>query len=215
VGLRNGGSVGERKIILEHGEEVLAMRDEPNSHLFIKMSRWENIQLKPIQIAILMDNVNTSIQSFNERGVYPCPACRLGQIQVLYLMDAMACNACQHIFTVNPERQRLSTVDFSPPMTWHWNGRNWTGAHVENMRLGWSYYLIAIAFVALPPSLIGFSAYYVWVRNAGASLPLLPIVWMGLTFLLHLSLIGLSVIGFYRFSVGTYFRVMGRNLLNR
>lgn len=162
-----------------------------------------------------MGHPNTAIQDFNGQEVYPCPACRLGQIQTMPLMEAMACDACQHIFTIDPERQRLSTVDFSSPLAWYWNGRNWIGSHVVNVKLSWNHYIIAIAFVMLPPSLVGFSAYWAWARTANASLPLLSIVWMGLTFLMHLSLISLSVIGFYRFSVGTYFRVVGRNLLSR
>ncbi|NJP08143.1 MAG: hypothetical protein HC866_00630 [Leptolyngbyaceae cyanobacterium RU_5_1] len=160
-----------------------------------------------------MDSADTSVQGFHEQGVYPCPACRLGQIQALSLMDAMACNACRHIFTANLERQWLLMVDRSPPLVWHWNGRNWTGAHVEGVKLGWRYWLNAVAFVLLPPVLIGLSAYI--VTDSGAPLPLLSIVWTGLTFLFHLALIGRSVIGFYRFPVGTYFSVMGRNLLSR
>jgi hypothetical protein len=160
-----------------------------------------------------MSSADTSIQDFNEQGFYPCPACRLGQIQALPLMDAMACNACRHIFTANLEKQRLLMVDRSPLLVWHWNGRNWTGAHVEGVKLNWRYWLIAIAFVLLPPTLIGVSAYAL-VTESGASPPLLSIVWTALTFLLHLALIGRSIIGFYRFPVGTYFSVMGRKLFS-
>lgn len=160
-----------------------------------------------------MDSADTSVQGVNQQGVYPCPACRLGQIQALSLMDAMACNACRHIFTANLEKQRLLMVDRSPPLVWHWNGRNWTGAHVEGVKLGWRYWLIAVAFVLLPPTLIGLSA-YAFVTAPGASPPLLSIVWTGLTFSLHLALIGCSVIGFYQLPVGTYFSVMARNLFS-
>ncbi|NJO39185.1 MAG: hypothetical protein HC769_22465 [Cyanobacteria bacterium CRU_2_1] len=161
-----------------------------------------------------MDSADTSVQGFNEQGVYPCPACRLGQIQALSLMDAMACNTCRHIFTANLQRQWLLMVDRSPPLVWHWNGRNWTGAHVEGVKLGWRYWLSAVAFVLLPPTLIGVSAYAL-VTASGASPPLLSIVWTGLTFLLHLALIGRSIIGFYRFPVRTYFSTVGRNLFSR
>lgn len=161
-----------------------------------------------------MDSVDSSVQGFDEQGVYPCPACRLGQIQALALMDAMACNTCQHIFTANLEKQWLLMADRSPPLVWHWNGRNWTGAHVEGVQLGWKYWLSAAAFVLLPPTLIGLSAYAL-VTESNASPPLLSIVWMGLTFLLHLALIGRSVIGFYRFPLGTFFSVIGGNLFSR
>jgi hypothetical protein len=159
-----------------------------------------------------MDSAVTSVQSFHEQGFYPCPACRLGQIQALSLMDAMACNACQHIFIANLEKQRLLMVDRSPPLVWHWNGSNWTGAHVEGGKLDWRYWLLATAFVLLPPTLIGVSAY---ALDSGASLPLLPIMWTALTFLLHLALVGRSVVGFYRFPVETYISVVGKKLFSR
>jgi hypothetical protein len=160
-----------------------------------------------------MSGVNIS-QSFNQQGVYPCPACRLGRIQALSLMDVMACNTCPHIFMPNLERQLLSTIDGSPPLVWHWNGRNWIGAHGKDVNLDWSYWLIAAAFVGFPPTLVGFST-YVWMRHSGHYPPLLPFIWMGLTFFLHLFLVGLSIIGFYRFSIGTYFRILGRTVWRR
>jgi hypothetical protein len=161
---------------------------------------------------MLIGSADTSAQGFNGQGVYPCPACHLGQIQALSMMDAMACNTCRHIFTVNLEKQRLLMVDRSPPLVWHWNGRNWTGAHVQGVKLGWGYVLSAIAFVLLPPSLIGLSA---WITAAGGSLSPISIVWTGLTFLLHLALIGRLLLGFYQFPVRTYFSVMGRKLFSR
>lgn len=164
-------------------------------------------------IAMFMNSAGSSVQGFNEQEVYPCPACRLGQIQALSLMDAMACNTCRHVFTANPERQRLLMVDRTPPLVWYWNGRNWIGAHAEGVKLGWKYWLSALAFVLLPPGLIGLSAYA--LVAPGASPPLLSVVWTGLTFLLHLALIGRSIIGFYRFPMGTFFSVMGRKLFSR
>jgi hypothetical protein len=161
---------------------------------------------------MLIGSADTSAQELNGHGVYPCPGCRLGQIQAMSMMDAMACNTCRHIFTVNLERQRLLMVDRSPPLIWHWNGRNWTGAHVQGVKLDWKYWLSAIAFVLLPTALIGLSAS---VTATGDSLSPISIVWTGLTFLLHLALIGRLLLGFYQFPVRTYFSVMGRKLFSR
>jgi hypothetical protein len=161
-----------------------------------------------------MNNAPPAAQRFHEQRIYPCPACRLGQVQALVLMEAMACNTCQHVFITNLEKQWLLMVDRSPPLVWHWNGRNWTGTHVTGVKLGWTYWLLAVAFVLLPPALIGLSA-YVLVNPSDTFLPPLSVGWMGLTFLLHLALIGRSVIGFYQFSVGCYFSTMGRNLFSR
>lgn len=160
-----------------------------------------------------MNSIDTS-KSLNQQDVYPCPVCRLGQIQTMSLMDVMACNTCRHIFTLNLETQRLSTVDYSSPLVWHWNGRNWTGTHVQGMKLGWEYWLIAVIFVVSPPTLIGLLT-YVSVKHSGIYPPLFSMFWLGLTFLLHSSLVGLSLIGFYRFPIGTYLRVLGRKLLGQ
>jgi len=43
-------------------------------------------------------------------GVYPCPVCRLGQLKALPTMDAIACDFCRHIFTVNLEKQQLKNA---------------------------------------------------------------------------------------------------------
>lgn len=153
-------------------------------------------------------------KDFNQQGVYPCPACRLGQIQALSLMDAMACNACRHIFTTNLEKQWLLMVDRTPPIVWHWTGKHWIGAQAEGVQLGWGFWLSAVAFVLLPPTLIGVSACAV-ASTPGTSFPLFSIGWAGLTFLLHLALVGRSVVGFYRFPIGTFFSVMRRKLLSR
>ncbi|MBF2001803.1 MAG: hypothetical protein IGS50_06325 [Synechococcales cyanobacterium C42_A2020_086] len=144
---------------------------------------------------------------FSTQSVYPCPACRLGQIQALPLMEAMACDTCRHIFTTNVERQRLLLADRTPALAWHWNGKNWTGAHVEGRRLSWLYWLSAAAFLLLPPMLIGVSAYMV---SAEGELPRFSLVWAGLALLLHGALIGRSLLGFYRLPLGIFLRAIRR-----
>jgi hypothetical protein len=129
------------------------------------------------------------------------------------LMEAMTCNACQHIFTINLKRKRLLMVDRVPPLIWHWNGKTWTGAPVEGIRLGWGYWLSALALTLFPPALIGFSAYFL-LPTSSASPPWFAIGWTGLTFLAHIALIGRSVIGFYRFPVEIYLSVVLKRFLN-
>jgi len=48
-------------------------------------------------------------------------------------MDAMACDFCSHILA----NLKAADQDASrqPPLIWHWNGRNWTGAHLEGVDL--------------------------------------------------------------------------------
>lgn len=148
------------------------------------------------------------------QGVYPCPVCRLGQIIAISLMDALACDCCNHIFTADLERQVLKMADRQPPLTWRWNGRNWIGAHLEGVQWGWLYWLFALALVVLPTALIGLAA-YTFPPTPGSRLSWLPIVWTGLTFLSHLAIVGWLAIEFYQFPVWAYLRIRRRQLLGR
>lgn len=161
---------------------------------------------------MLTPTKKTSCFSYQE--VYPCPICRLGQIQALPLMDAMACNFCNHIFTADLEKQQLKMPSRQPPLIWRWNGRKWTGAHLEGVELSWGYWLAAVALVLLPTTLIGLTA-YAFPPNAGVPLSWLPTVWTGLTFLSHLAIIGWLVIEFYQFPVEAYLRGVRQHVLSR
>lgn len=161
-----------------------------------------------------MPNSTNLVTDFNFQGTYPCPVCRLGQIKALPLMDAMACDSCRHIFKGYLEKQRLFLADRQPSPIWCWNGRTWVGVHAEGMKLSWGYLLIATAFVLLPPTLIGLSAYFL-LETPDTSKSWLPGVWTGLTFLSHLGLIGCAVVGLYQFSIGTTLKVMRQHLFKR
>lgn len=148
---------------------------------------------------------------FSYEGVYPCPVCRLGKIQALPLMDAMACDFCSHIFTANLEKQQLKMPSRQPPLLWRWNGRNWTGAHLEGVELGWGYWLAAVAVVVFPTTLVGLTT-YTFPPTPGTPFSWLPYVWTGLAFLSHLGIIGWLVVEFYQFPVGAYLRVMRQHI---
>ena len=53
--------------------------------------------------------------SFNYYGAYPCPVCRVGKITHMPMMEAMACDFCHQIFTVNIEQQQLKMPSRQPP----------------------------------------------------------------------------------------------------
>ncbi len=153
-------------------------------------------------------------KSLSYQGAYPCPVCRLGQIEALVLMDALACDFCQHIFTANQEKQQLQMADRQPPLTWRWNGRMWVGAHLKGVEVGWGYLLAAVMLVILPPTLIGLAA-YTFPPEPGSTLSWLPVFWTLLAFLSHLAILGWLVIEFYQFPVGMYLRAMRQHLLVR
>ena len=153
-----------------------------------------------------------SASTFDYQGVYPCPVCRLGELNALALMDAMACSFCSQIFTANLEKQELKMPSRQPPLVWRWDGRNWTGAHLEGVELGWGYWLAAGAFVFIPPTLIGLAT-YAFPPTPDTPLSWLPYVWTGLGFLSHLGIMGWLAIEFYQFPVETYLRVIRQRLL--
>lgn len=151
---------------------------------------------------------------FNYLGVYPCPVCRLNQLQAMPLMDAMACDCCRHIFVADLDRQQLKMIDRHPPLTWHWTGKTWKGAHVEEVNWGWTYWIFALGFVVLPTSLIGI-AVYTFPPEPNTPLSWLPFAWIGLTFLAHLVIIGWLVTEFYQFPVRIYLRAIIQKIFGR
>jgi acetyl-CoA carboxylase beta subunit len=57
---------------------------------------------------------------------YSCPRCRKGNIYELNLMEeVLACNRCEHLFTLNFETQTIESLDSQTPISWHWNGKRW------------------------------------------------------------------------------------------
>ncbi|MBD2421155.1 hypothetical protein H6G54_26395 [Anabaena cylindrica FACHB-243] len=156
-----------------------------------------------------MPSSKTLSTSLNFQEDYPCPVCRVGRISPMPLMEAMSCNFCQEIFTVNLEIQQIKMPSRQPPLVWHWNGFKWTEAQLEGVELGWGYVLAAMAFVILPTTLIGLAAYY-FPPNPDVPLSWLPYIWTLLTFLLHLSIIVWIFIEVYQIPIGAYFRAINR-----
>ncbi|BCL37079.1 hypothetical protein NSMS1_35260 [Nostoc sp. MS1] len=128
-------------------------------------------------------------------------------------MEAMGCDFCHEIFTVNLEQQQIKMPSRHPPLIWRWNGFNWTEAQLEGVELGWGYGLAAATFVLLPTTLIGLVAYY-FPPSTSDVVSWLPYIWTILTFLSHLSIIIWIFIEVYQIPVAAYLRAIG-NLRNR
>jgi len=129
-------------------------------------------------------------------------------------MEALACGFCQHIFIANVERQVLKMADREPPLSWRWNGRNWIGAHLEGVELGWGYLVAAVGLIFLPPTLLGLAAYY-FPPTPGSRMSWLPTAWTALALVLHLSIVLWLVAEMYQLPVAAYLRVMRRRILGR
>ena len=158
---------------------------------------------------LIMYNAQIFSSSLNYQGDYPCPVCRLGKISQMPLMEAMSCDFCQEIFTVNLELQQIKMPSRQPPLVWWWNGYKWNQAQLEGVELGWGYVVAAIAFVILPTTLIAIGAYY-FPPDRNLPFSGIPYIWTVLTFLLHLSIIIWILIEVYQIPIGAYLRAINR-----
>ncbi|TAE58153.1 MAG: hypothetical protein EAZ76_08335 [Nostocales cyanobacterium] len=138
---------------------------------------------------------------------YPCPVCRVGKISTMPLMEAMCCDFCQEIFTINLESQEIKMPSRQPPLIWRWNGWKWNQAQIEGVELGWGYILAAIVFVLFPTSLIGIGAYY-FPPHPHVPLSWIPYIWTLLTFLSHLGIIIWILIEIYQIPIRAYWRAI-------
>lgn len=150
--------------------------------------------------------------SFDHHGTYPCPVCHVGKISSMPLMEAMSCDFCQQIFTVNVEQQQLKMPSRQPPLVWRWNGFGWTEAQLEGVEFGWGYGVAAIAFIVLPTMVIGLVAYN-FPPNPDVPLSWLPYIWTGMTFMSHLTIIIWLIIEIYQIPIRAYIRAVRDRLI--
>jgi len=151
--------------------------------------------------------------SLDYKGVYPCPVCRVGKVQNMPLMEAMSCDFCHQIFTLNLEEQQLKMPSREPPLIWRWNGFYWTEAHLEGVQFGWGYILATAAFILLPTSLIGLVAYN-FPPDPNTPLSWVPYIWTLLTFFAHLTIIIWLFIEVYQIPLKAYFRALHQRLIS-
>jgi hypothetical protein len=148
---------------------------------------------------------------FHPQGVYPCPVCRHGEITAMPLMETFACSFCQHIFSTNLDKQLIKMVDSQLPLTWYWSGKSWKGIEREGVEFGWSYLILSLAFVLIPTGIVSLSV-YLFPPMPESPLSWLPFIWMGLTFLSHLTCLVWLVLEYYQFPIGLYVRALKRRL---
>ena len=161
-----------------------------------------------------MANSQSSPNRLNYHDTYTCPVCRHGQISGMVMMDAFGCYFCNSIFTANLEQQLLKKADSQPPLVWYWNGKNWQGGYQPEVHLGWGYWLTGIAFVTLPSALVGLGAYF-FPPTPGSVLSWLPLTWVVITFLAHLSCVIWLALEYYQFPLIAYFRALQRYFLSK
>lgn len=150
---------------------------------------------------------------FNSYDSYPCPICHHGQVSTMALMEALACNFCNHIFTADFEKQLIKIADRQLPLSWHWNGKSWSSLQQQKTEAFWIYGLAGLIFLILPTTIIGLGA-YLFPPLPGSPLAWFPLFWTGLTFFAHLSFILWITLEYYQFPILLYLRAIGRKLLH-
>jgi rubredoxin len=145
---------------------------------------------------------------------FVCPVCRHGEISAITLMDAFACNFCRHIFTANLKDQSIRVEDSSQPMSWRWNGTSWQSANSLDTDLTILIWLIGLALVILPPTLVGLSS-YTFPPTPGSIWYWFPIIWVSLAFMSHLSFVSWVLAEHYQFPFYVTFKIRLRNLLGQ
>jgi hypothetical protein len=136
-------------------------------------------------------------RNLNYQDVYTCPVCRHGQIAALTLMDAFACNFCHHIFTANLQTQMVQVADSSQPMAWRWTGKSWLAANRNDGELAWVVWSAAIFLTILPAGIVGLFSYMFPSLDQDAWR--FPLVWTGLTFLVHLVMVTWLVVEYHQY----------------
>jgi hypothetical protein len=128
---------------------------------------------------------------------YPCPVCRHGYIESLFMVDAFSCEFCHHIFTVDGLHLRLE--DNMQPFRWRWNGDRWMSLRKE-ISPDWLLIIWALGFlfVSLPTALV-WLAYHTFPPLPGQSGAGFPAVWTGLVFLSHFIIVAWLYVEHFQF----------------
>jgi hypothetical protein len=140
-------------------------------------------------------NASSHPQSLSYEGRYPCPVCARGQLSSLTLTEALACDFCQHIFTVNPAAQSIQVIDSPQPRGWSWQRGRWLSCRQANRQATVVVWGISLILVGLPTSLIALAAYIFPPLEDAAGLRF-PVLWAGATGGLH-GLLGLWLLAEY------------------
>ncbi len=131
---------------------------------------------------------DSSLRTLNYDDVYSCPVCGHGQLSLITLTEAFACNFCRHIFTANLEKQSLQIVDSVQPMVWFWTGVKWRQNHRPDGHITVVVWSFALAIACLPALLIVVSN-YMFPPIDSDGLSQFSVVWTTITLLAHAGIV--------------------------
>ncbi len=139
----------------------------------------------------------------------PCPLCGSRSLAELPLMEAVSCQACEHIFVPTSDRPGLELVDTATPFTWRWTGCAWQRQSQGLTTVNWLYAPLALGFVVLPTSLVATGA-YLFPPLPGSPLAWLPSAWVVATAVAHLACLLWLSLEVYQFPLRIYLQAWGR-----
>lgn len=145
---------------------------------------------------------------------YDCPICRHGRISGLPLMEAMACDFCRHIFTANLQDGVLRVEDSAQPLSWRWTGRAWRPVRHSSEALSPAIALVG-ALLAIVPSLLVWTAQYLFPPLPDSQWAWFGPAWLGLTAASHALLVGWIVFEHYQFPFYVSWKLRLQDLLDR
>ncbi len=142
----------------------------------------------------------------------PCPVCRHGKLSNIVMMDALACDLCNNIFSPDLKNQLLELEGSPTVIRWEWDGRHWRAPYGQG--ISWGVKLAAAAFVIFPTALIAISAFR-FRPLPGSPLSWFPLFWLGTTFVCHSACIFSAFSSYYQFSPIAYLRALGKRFWGR
>lgn len=158
-----------------------------------------------------MSMFKESYRQFEDRQTYPCPACRCGTLTPITLTEALGCEICRHIFTLDVDQHLLKMVDREPPITWRWTGQQWRGQHLGQLEINWIYWFLGFVLVLMPPGLIAVSG-LLFPPVSGSAWVWFPLIWASITLVAHLTMVIWMVTEAYQFPLLLYLRTKWQQL---
>ncbi|MEM6251725.1 MAG: hypothetical protein AAF821_02275 [Cyanobacteria bacterium P01_D01_bin.156] len=129
-----------------------------------------------------------TLRTLEYHDTYACPVCGHGELSLLTLTEAFACNFCRHIFTVNLDAQSIQMIDGARPMVWFWTGTRWKHHRSAEEKLTAIVWSFALAIACVPAGLVMLSNYMFPPIDSGG-LNQFSVIWTFATLLAHASIV--------------------------
>ena len=150
----------------------------------------------------------------------PCPVCMRGAIAEMPMMESLACNFCNHIFTLEnqldsqagSDRKILKMADTISTLRWIWTGKRWENANAVQVYTSCWLSILGILLVLLPTAIASISA-YIFQPEPDVPLAWFPKFWAIATFCGHLFVLLSITRDYTQFPIQAYWRSIKRSWL--